>query len=72
MIFITAKRKEFLKAAGVLNNTELCEELGMTTTYLSLIFNGKRKLTMNLIIKMANQCNLKVSEFLKEYTELSE
>ena len=58
---IKSKRKKL----GI-TQADLSKKLSISPTYLNLMESGKRKIDMDLLLKMANELNVDVSDISKK------
>ena len=58
---IKAKRRKI----GI-TQADLSKKLAISPTYLNLMENGKRKIDLDLLLKIANQLNVDVSDISKK------
>ncbi len=58
---IKAKRKKL----GI-TQTDLSNRLSISPTYLNLMEGGKRKISMELLLKIANELNVDISDISKK------
>ena len=49
-----------------ITQADLSKKLSISPTYLNLMESGKRKINMDLLLKMANQLNVNVSDISKK------
>ena len=49
-----------------ITQADLSKKLSISATYLNLMESGKRKINMDLLLKMANELNVDVSEISKK------